>query len=60
MIRVIIGAAAASVAMFVLGFIFFASGLQNLATRDLGDVQAGEPAEGLDPSTAELMKRLMV
>ena len=41
MIRVIIGAAAASVAMFVLGFIFFASGLQNLGTRNLGDIEAG-------------------
>jgi glucose-6-phosphate isomerase len=31
-----------------------------LAKAILQDVQAGEPSEGLDPSTAELMKRLMV
>ena len=31
-----------------------------LAKAILKDVQAGEPSEGLDPSTAELMKRLMV
>lgn len=31
-----------------------------LARAILKDVQAGEPSEGLDPSTAELMKRLMV
>ena len=31
-----------------------------LAKAILQDVQAGEPSAGLDPSTAELMKRLMV
>ena len=31
-----------------------------LAKAILEDVRAGEPSEGLDPSTAELMKRLMV
>ncbi|GAA0870373.1 glucose-6-phosphate isomerase [Brevundimonas basaltis] len=31
-----------------------------LAKAILTDVQAGEPSAGLDPSTAELMKRLMV
>jgi len=31
-----------------------------LAKAVLKDVVAGEPSEGLDPSTAELMKRLMV
>jgi glucose-6-phosphate isomerase len=31
-----------------------------LAKAILRDVQAGGPSEGLDPSTAELMKRLMV
>ena len=31
-----------------------------LARAILQDVQAGEPSEGLDPSTAELLKRLMV
>ena len=41
MLRVIIGSAVASVAMLILGFIFFASGLQNLASRNLADVPAG-------------------
>jgi glucose-6-phosphate isomerase len=31
-----------------------------LAKAILADVAAGEPSAGLDPSTAELMKRLMV
>ena len=31
-----------------------------LARVVLNDVAAGEPSAGLDPSTAELMKRLMV
>ena len=31
-----------------------------LAKAILKDVEAGEPSRGLDPSTAELMKRLMV
>jgi glucose-6-phosphate isomerase len=31
-----------------------------LAKAILADVAAGEPSEGLDPSTAELLKRLMV
>ncbi|MDO9587831.1 MAG: glucose-6-phosphate isomerase [Brevundimonas sp.] len=31
-----------------------------LARAILADVAAGEPSEGLDPSTAELLKRLMV
>ena len=33
---------------------------KQLAKAILKDVQAGEPSAGLDPSTAELMKRLMV
>lgn len=41
MLRVIIGSAVASVAMLIVGFIFFASGLQNLASRNLADVPAG-------------------
>ncbi|WP_206185826.1 hypothetical protein [Sphingosinicella sp. BN140058] len=40
MIRVIIGAVPAALAMFVIGFIFFASGLQNIATRSLDDLPA--------------------
>ena len=41
MIRVITGSAAAAIAMFVIGFLFFASGLQNLATGSLDDRAAG-------------------
>jgi hypothetical protein len=40
MIRVVIGSAAAAVAMFVIGFIFFGLGLQNLAIKSVGDLQA--------------------
>jgi len=40
MIRVIIGAAVAAIAMFIIGFIFFASGLQNLVSHSLDDAQA--------------------
>lgn len=38
--RAIIGALAAAVAMFILGFIFFASGLQKTVTGSLDDVPA--------------------
>lgn len=41
MLRVIIGSAVASIAMFVIGFVFFASGLENLANRNLEDMPAG-------------------
>jgi hypothetical protein len=47
MIRVIIGAVPAALAMFVIGFIFFASGLQNLATRNLDDVPAAAVQQSL-------------
>ena len=40
MIRVIIGAIPAALAMFVIGFLFYASGLQNLTTRKLDDNRA--------------------
>jgi hypothetical protein len=40
MLRVIIGAVPAALAMFVIGFLFFASGLQNISTRVLDDSQA--------------------
>ncbi|HZG07723.1 MAG TPA: hypothetical protein VEZ70_01950 [Allosphingosinicella sp.] len=40
MVRVIIGAVPAALAMFVIGFLFFATGLQNIATGSLGDTQA--------------------
>jgi len=40
MIRVIIGAVPAALAMFVIGFVFFGSGLQNISTRSLDDNRA--------------------
>jgi hypothetical protein len=47
MIRVIIGSAAAAVAMFVIGFIFFGLGLQNLAIKSVGDIQAAPIQQAL-------------
>jgi hypothetical protein len=47
MLRVIIGSAAAAVAMFVIGFIFFGLGLQNLAIRSVGDMQAAPIQQAL-------------
>jgi hypothetical protein len=47
MIRVIIGSAVASIAMFVVGFLFFASGLENLANRNLEDVPAASVRQAL-------------
>lgn len=38
--RALVGAVAAAVAMYVLGFIFFASGIQNLAIGDVGNAEA--------------------
>ena len=58
MLRVIIGSAVASVAMLIVGFIFFASGLQNLASRNLGDVPAGAVRQTLSahlPATGTYM-----
>ena len=40
--RVIMGAAVAAIAMFVIGFIFFGLGLQNFAIRSVGDLNAAE------------------
>ena len=45
--RVILGAAVAAVAMFVIGFIFYASGLQNVATRNLDNLQAASVQQSL-------------
>jgi hypothetical protein len=47
MVRVIIGAVPAALAMFVIGFIFFASGLQNIAMRTLPDTQAAAVQQSL-------------
>ena len=45
--RAIIGAVAAAVAMFILGFIFFASGLQKTVTGSLEDVPAAAVQQAL-------------
>lgn len=50
MVRVVIGAAAAAIGMFILGFLFFASGLQNIATGSLGDAQAAAVQQSLAAS----------
>jgi hypothetical protein len=47
MIRVIIGAIPAALAMFVIGFLFFASGLQNIATRTVDDTRAAAVQQSL-------------
>jgi hypothetical protein len=48
MIRMVLGAAAAAVAMFVIGFIFFGPlGLSNLATGNLDDNQAAAVQQSL-------------
>lgn len=53
MIRVIIGSAAAAVAMFIIGFIFFGLGLQNLAIKSVGDLQAAPIQQTLRANIAE-------
>ena len=53
MIRVIIGSAAAAVAMFFIGFIFFGLGLQNMAIRSVGDLQAAPIQQTLRANIAE-------
>jgi hypothetical protein len=47
MIRVILGSAVAAVAMLVVGFIFFATGLQNLATGNVDDMRAAAVQQAL-------------
>ena len=47
MIRVIIGAAAAAVVMFVIGFIFFGTPLGQLSTASLDDAQAAAVQQSL-------------
>lgn len=53
MLRVIIGSAAAAVAMFVIGFIFFGLGLQNLAIRSVGDLNAAPIQQALRANIAD-------
>lgn len=53
MIRVVIGSAAAAVAMFVIGFIFFGLGLQNLAMKSVGDLQAAPIQQALRANIAD-------
>lgn len=47
MIRIVIGSAAAAVAMFVIGLFFFGLGLQNLAIHTVGDTQAAPIQQAL-------------
>ena len=53
MIRVVIGSAAAAVAMFIIGFVFFGLGLQNLAIKSVGDLQAAPIQQTLRAHIAE-------
>lgn len=45
--RALLGAAAAAVALFILGFLFFASGLQGIATGALDNAQAAAVQQSL-------------
>ena len=45
--RALVGSVAAAVALFILGFIFFGSGLQNLAIGDVDDAQAATIQQAL-------------
>lgn len=45
--RALVGAVAAAVAMFILGFVFFASGIQNLAIGDVDNSQAAAIRQAL-------------
>ena len=47
MVRIIFGSAVAAVAMFVIGFIFFGTGLSGLASVNLGDGQAAAVQQSL-------------
>jgi hypothetical protein len=53
MIRVVIGSAAAAVAMFIIGFIFFGLGLQNLALKSVDDIQAAPIQQALRANIAQ-------
>jgi hypothetical protein len=50
MVRILIGAAAAAVAMFVIGFIFFATPLSRLAMASIDDSQAAAVQQTLAAS----------
>jgi general stress protein CsbA len=52
-LRGLLGAVAAAVAMFVLGFVFFASGLQNLAIGDVDNMQAATIRQALAANLPE-------
>jgi hypothetical protein len=53
MIRIVLGAAAGAVAMFVIGFIFFGLGLQNIAIKSVGDTQAAPIQQVLRANIAQ-------
>jgi len=45
--RALVGSVAAAAALFILGFIFFASGIQNVAIRDVDNNQAAAVRQAL-------------
>jgi hypothetical protein len=47
MSRVIVGSLIAAIAMFIIGFVFFASGLQRIATASLDDAPAAAVQQAL-------------
>jgi hypothetical protein len=51
--RALIGSVAAAVALFILGFIFFASGLQNLAIGDVDNARAATIRQALAANLPE-------
>ncbi len=53
MIRVIIGSGVAAVAMFVIGFIFFGLGLQNIAIKSVEDMRAAPIQQALRANIAD-------
>ena len=53
MIRAVIGSAAAAVVMFIIGFIFFGLGLQNLALKSVDDIQAAPIQQALRANIAQ-------
>lgn len=51
--RALVGAVGAAVAIFVLGFVFWASGIQNLAIGDVGNVEAATIQQALAANLPE-------
>jgi hypothetical protein len=51
--RALVGSVAAAVVLFILGFVFFASGLQNLAIGDVDNAQAATIRQALAANLPE-------